>query len=540
MPRNIPKVIFNPQSRGYLKDGFDTVARLLEVTLGPSQGVALSSTELKPTPEPVQDAATLARRITALSDRGQDVGAMLLRSLVWRVHQRIGDGAATTSILAQAILEQASRSVAAGANPVLVQRGIHQAATQASARLKALATPVVNQEQLAGVAFTATREPELSFILSELFDLLGKHAHILVEDYVAPYLEREYINGGQWQAKMISPYLISSPTTGKAIAKDCHVILFNGTLTDSEDALSILRLLSEQENKSFLLVAQKTTGDALNTLVATFVQNKQAFQIVVVDLVRAGDKAFNDLQDLALLTGARLINPQTGDRLSSIKTTDLGFTPRAEANTETLFVAGGRSNPSELRAQINALHTYLSTLDFDDSQVAETQMRLGRLSGSSGILKIGAYSKQERQVLHQKAQQGIRALHAAWRTGVLPGGGTAFLHCIPPLEHIDSPTQDEQSGVRAVSFALKRPFDQLLKNAGITDPNSLAQQIINTPPGMVFSLHDMQLRPALETGVLDAAEVLRTSLEIAASGARLALSTDVILLKRNPRVSYEP
>lgn len=540
MPEYIPKVLFPPVARGVLKDGFDQIARLLELTLGPTQGIVLNSTALKPAPEPMTDAATIARRITELPDRAQDVGAMLLRSLVWRVHQRVGDGSATTAVLAQAILAQANRYVAAGANPVRVQGGIHRATLEALSALKEMAAPVTTQEQLAAVAYTATREPELSFMLSELFDLLGKHAHVVVENYMAPYLEREYINGGQWQARLISPYLVTLPTGGKAVGKDCNVVLYNGNISGSEEVLAIIRLLGEKEQKNLLLVAHKITGEALNTLVATYVQNKQAFQFVLADLVRAGEKARSDLQDLAVLTGARLFDPEAGDRLASIALSDMGSAQRAEAGGEYLFVTGGKGSPAALREHINTLQKHLERLPFDDDQAAEIKMRLGRLSGSSGILKIGAHSQNERQIMHQKAQQGIQALHAALQEGVLPGGGTAYLHCIQGIEQIDCRDEDEHMGCLAVAHALKRPFEQLLKNAGISNPGSLAHDITCAAPGLVFDIQKRCISPALEAGVLDAALVLRACLETASSGARMALSTDVILLKRNPRVTYEP
>ena len=168
---------------------------------------------------------------------------MLLRSLVWRVHQRIGDGCATTAVLAQAILEQASRYVSAGASPVRVQAGIQKATQCVIARLSKMAVPATGHEQLTSVAFTATREPEISFMLGEMFDLLGKHAHVVVENYLAPYLEREYVNGGQWQAKLISPHLITDTTSGKAVGRECNVVLFNGSLSSAEDVLPLVKIL---------------------------------------------------------------------------------------------------------------------------------------------------------------------------------------------------------------------------------------------------------------------------------------------------------
>ena len=540
MSKTTPKVILAPQARGFLRAGFNQMARLLAVTLGPTHGVVFNSTALKPIPEPITDAATIARRITALPDRAQDVGAMLLRSLVWRVHQRIGDGTATTAVLAQAILEQANRYVAAGANPVRVQAGIQKATLHVITTLQDMAFPVTCQEQLASVAYCATREPELSHILGEMFKLLGEHAHVEIEKYMAPYLEREYIDGGQWLAKLSSPHLISASGDGKAVSRDCNVVLFNGNLTSAEEVLPLIKILSQSEQKNLLLVAQKISDAALNTLVATYVQNKQKLQYVLVNLEKTGEKALNDLQDLSLLTGARLFNPIAGDQLKAIKPADMGSARRVEANAEYLRVSGGNGNPTLAREQINALQKYLSSLAFDDSQVEELKMRLGRLAGSMGILKIGAHTQNERDVLHQKAQQGVYALQAALDSGLLPGGGTAYLHCISPVEELESADEDECMGFRAVARALRRPFEQLLQNASESNSGRFAHEIMAVPPGLVYDTLERKIRPAAESGVLDAAKTLIVSLETASSGAQMALSTDVLVLKRKPKISYEP
>lgn len=468
--------------------------------MGPTRGVAFNSTALKPTPEPITDAATIARRITELPGRGQNVGAMLLRSLVWRVHQRVGDGCATTAVLAQAMLEHGSRYVSAGASPVRVQAGIQKATRRVIASLSEMATPVKEVEQLVSVAYTATREPELSFMLGEMFDLLGENAHVVVEKYMAPYLEREYIDGGQWQAKLISPLLVSGAGSGKAVARDCNVVLFNGNLSRAEEVLPIIKILSTKEQKNLLLLAQKISGEAANVLVATFVQNKPRLQFVLVDLVRAGGKAMNDLQDLSILTGARVFDPEAGDRLAAIKPEDMGSAQHAEANSGTLVVTGGKGTPALRDELVQGLQKHLGNLDFDDKERQEVEMRLGRLAGSSGILKVGAYTQNERDVLHQKAEKGIKVLQAAQQAGILPGGGTAFLHCISFVEKMDCADDDERMGYRAVIQALWRPFEQLLKNSGATNARSLAYEITNAAPGLVFDLHQKKSAQRMKPG----------------------------------------
>ena len=540
MPENIPKVILNPHAGTALKNGFNQMTRVLESSMGPTRGTVFHSTDLQSTPEPITDAATIARRITELPGRSQNAGAMLLRSLVWRVHQRVGDGCATTAVLAQSILEHASRYVAAGASAVRVQAGIQKATRHAIASLSKMAMPVKNAEQLVSVAYTATREPELSFMLGEMFDLLGEHAHVTVEKYMAPYLEREYIDGGQWKTRLISPLLVSVAGSGKAIARDCNVVLFNGNLSSAEDVLAIIKILGAKEQKNLLLVAQKISGEAANILVASYVKNKPKLQFVLVELTRAGGKAMNDLQDLSILTGARVFDPETGDRLAAIKPEDMGSARRAEANTETLVVSGGKGDLALRDELMQGLQKYLGSLDFDDKDRQEIEMRLGRLAGSSGILKVGAYTQNERDVLHQKAEKGIKALKAAQQAGVLPGGGTAFLHCISLVEKMECADEDERMGYRALARALWRPFEQILKNSGINNARSLAQEINNAPPGLVFDLQQKRIRLAEESGVLDPAQTLIVSLETASSGAQMALSTDVLVLKRNPRISNEP
>lgn len=545
MTTSIPAVLPFSQTRSALKAGFDQMACLLAATLGPTQGVVFYSEALKSAPEPLTDAATIARRVTALPDRAQDVGAMLLRSLAWRVQQRVGDGCAMTAVLAQAILEQGHRFVSAGANPARVQAGIQKATRRAVELLDEMSRPVTEQNDLSAVALTATGEPELSLALGEMFHRLGRQAYVAIEEYMAAYLEKEYIDGGLWKAKSISTHLMTDPLSGKSIATDCNVVLFNGNLTQAEDVLPLIRLLSQSERRNLLLAAQKIEGQAANALVATCVQNRErlGLQFVLVNLVRAGENALRDLQDLACLTGAKLFDPQAGESLHSIQPADMGFARRAETVEERLVVSG----PSpELRAgalaqsQSAALQAYLDHLPFDDKGRDEVEMRIGRLAGRMGILKIGAGTHNEREVLRQKAEKGLRAARAAQQFGLLPGGGTAYLHCLAPLEALDCADDEERMGVLAVSRALRRPFEQLLHNAGLEYPGRLAHEILQSPPGLVFDVEEKEFCPAAEIGLYDPARSLIVSLETASSGAQMAISTEVIILKKNPRISYEP
>lgn len=533
-----PAVIPPPNSILQLKRGFDLLADLLALTLGPTQGVVLASTDLRPRPEVLTDAATIARRITDLPDPEQNAGLMLLRNLVWRMHERVGDGGAQAAVLAQAILEHSLRGVRLGANPVLVAQGVRQAAQAALERLTQLSQPVQGEDDLVAVARAATGEEKLSWLLGEMFDLLGPRAYIQVEDYVAPYLEREYLEGGRWQAELISPYLITAPALGRAVQPDCLVALYDGVLSTQEEVRPLLELAGAQTPRRLFLAAQRISGEALNLLAATHSQTE--LKIAAVSLKRAGEKASADLADLALLCGAQVISPVLGRRLEMVRQADLGQARRVEAGAEDLLVVGRHGASALLRQEIERLNQRLQALPFGDDGRAELEMRLGRLSGSAGVLKVGAITQTERDYLHQRAEHGIKVLRATLEEGVLPGGGCAYLHCIAAAGAQAAAGSDQALGVRALSRALQAPFEHILRNSGVAAPALFAQDILDRPPGDFYDVISAQILPARQAGVLDSTRVLRAALETAVSGALMALSIDTLVIKRKPKVSYEP
>ncbi len=289
----------------------------------------------------------MARRFLALPDRGEDVGAMILRNLVWRVHERVGDGAATTAVLAQAMLSRAARGVRTGASPVHVQRGLRRgvkAAVQALQRrqpapparvttwrgvkaavqaLQQQARPVRGLRDLIAVAQSATGHEALSARLGEMYARLGPRAHILIEKYVAPYLECEYLPGGRWSARLASPYLVTDAATQSARLAPCRVALFHGNLSTVEEVLPLLELVAPLDPAHLLLVANQVSGEALNALVAT--HRRGGVRIVAVALKRFGEKLRADYADLATVTGARVLSADAGESLRTVTAQALGF-----------------------------------------------------------------------------------------------------------------------------------------------------------------------------------------------------------------------
>ncbi|MEM7112628.1 MAG: TCP-1/cpn60 chaperonin family protein [Chloroflexota bacterium] len=539
-----PYVIAQPDAAYYLKQGYDQVANVLAVTLGPTRGAVLNYSTTKERPELLNDAATIARRIVAIPDRRQDVGAMLMRQLVWRMHKEVGDGGATTAVLAKAILHEGTKMITAGANAVLVQNGIKKATKTAVSALRSLAQPITSQEQLAAVAQAVTAHADLAWVLGEMFSLLGPQAHISVESYVAPYLERAYLEGGRWSGQLISPYLITAPTTQRAIQTDCWVALYDGHLQDPDEVRPLLELVAQQKKQNLLLVAHEISGEPIVGLISGVHQFKENdVQIVAVGLKMGGERGQLELDDLGLLTGATLLGETMGRPLSSIKLADLGQTRRVEADKENLFVIQGRGNQRAIREQIENLQTRLDNLDPDETdERAVLQKRLARFSGSAGILKVGALTKAERTVLKQNAEQGIKALAATMSEGVLPGGGIAYVRAAEAIDPETAVHPEEQMGMIAVKRALEAPFYRLLTNAAIPAPAVVLHDVLAASPDAVFDIVSNTIQPAHEVGIMDAAKILRRALETASSSAEMALSVDVTVLRRRPvtNVDYEP
>ena len=537
-----PAVIPPPHSSVHLKKGFDELADLLALTLGPTQGIIINDSTTSKRPELFDDAATVARRIVALPDRRQDVGAMLLRQVVWRMHQQVGDGAATTAVLAQAILHEATRMVTAGAKTVLVQDGIEKAVAAATKALHEMAQPVSGQEDLAAVAQAVTSQPDIAWVLGEMFSLLGEQAHITIENYVAPFLERIYIEGGRWDAQLISPYLVTAQAGKRAIQKDCQVVLFDSQLKKAEDLKPLLDLAASQSPPNLLLVAPEISGDAVNMLVGVHAHPKNKMKIVAASLSLGGDQGRQELNDLALLTGATLLGEIMGRPLSKITAADLGQAKRVEADKEDLFVILGSGEGRAIREQIQTFQAQIDRMEPGDETRQKLQIRLARLSGSAGILKIGAQTKPERTVLRQKAEQGIKALAAALAEGIVPGGGVAYAQAALAVDPDTAVNPDERMGMLAVKEALKAPFFRILENSHIRAPALPLHDILETGGDSIFDIVSGEIRDAKEAGVMDAAQTVRMALEMAASGAKMALSVDVTVLKRRPvtNVNYEP
>lgn len=534
-----PGVLLADEATVALKQGFDQMAELLALTLGPTQGNILNERDHS-SPESLGDAATIARRVIALPGQAANVGAMLMRNMAWRSHLRAGDGVATTAVLAQAILREAFRYIQAGGNAMLIKRGIDRAVPVVLAELAAQTRSVTDEEALTQVAQTITAESNLSLILGEMFDVLGANAHVTIEDYVAPYLERTYYDGGRWTARLESHYFMTDPIGRRAIQNECQVVLYAGPVKTITDVQPILELAAKQKKRPLLLIAYEVASEALGTLVAN--HQKDTFKVMAVSLRRPANRRAEDFEDLAVMTGAMLLRSEWGQTPAQFTSSGLGYVRRAIATGSDLVLSGAGGAASARREHIQHIQARLAHLPEMDEERDEVRLRLARLSGGVGVLKVGAHSKVERKALHQNAEKAIRSLRLAMREGIVPGGGIAYLQAIPAVERFAGAIEDddERQGTRILARALEEPFRRIVQNRGLTAPSAALAEVQRLGCDYCYDALSDRVLPWAQIGLLDPAGVLRMALEIAASGAMLALTTGAIVLHRKPEESLEP
>lgn len=525
-----PGVVISPEALLALNRGFDRLAALLALTLGPNQGVVINARNGKGDPELLVDTATIVKRVIELPNRAENVGAMLIRAMVQDMHQRYGDGAATAGVLGAAMLHEACVLISAGANPMLLRRGLDRGVSAAVAALEAQSRPVDGREQLHQIALAATGDADLSTVLGEMFDLLGPDGALVVHEFYAPYLEREYLDGGRWTGRPAARRFL--PEGQPELALENPLILaVDQPLTSLDHVRPLLELaLSQGTQRPVLIVCHEAKGDALNTMLLNLNRgtlNVNAF-VPTAGLLPMED----ELADLALLTGGRRLSPAEGWLPARTRPSDFGQARQVTLTREALTVIGGAGDMAERQKRIGELRARLRQTQRDAKDWERLRFRIGRLAGGVGILKIGAYSERERALRKELAMQAVRTLDLVHEAGVVPGGGVAYLECRAAVaaEAQRCSDDDEARGVALVARALEAPFAQLVRNAGEHPPLVLAEAQ-RLGPGHGFDVRTGRYVHMRDAGLLDCTSVVCGALQAAGSAAGIALTTDIIVMR---------
>ena len=569
MPK--PKVVEQPNTTVHLTKGINAMADLLAPTLGPIGGLVANQRDFQRKPELLDDSATTVRRILNLGDPRADVGAMLMRSMIWRVVQRAGDGGATAALLTRSLYLEAVRMMAAGANAMRLAKGVNLGIDAAIKSLQAQARAVAHENDLANVALTVIHDPSLAAVLGEMSYLLGPDAQVTIEKFVAPYLQQFYHAGATVRAQIASMYLYTDVAIKSAVAPEGGLVLIDGKLDNVEDAVAILQAAQEAGVKSLTIVAGQVSDAVIGLLVANSRQGeiaKRAAQaarsknsgngkekgtekgkekaeelkkpvIIAAKPKDVGDARRALFDDLALATGGEVLGRAWSRSVKQIRASDIGRTQRSEVSNELLMIVPEQQHNEGVNARCADLRAQLAQMTLDDEDRPLAVQRLAWLTGGMGILKIGTESKLDREVRAQNAERTLKVLSAAQHTGMVPGGGAAYFHAIAALNEIEA-EDDVRFGVQIVQRALAAPLRQILENSHVASSSVIMEQIRQAGPTATYHVIDAKVVDAYEGGVLDVAGVLTTVLQTAASAALMALTTDTIIYHKNPKQATTP
>ncbi len=541
---NRPRVVKQPTTHQDIMIGINMIADLLAPTIGPTGGAVASGPTAGNRVEMLDDASTIVRRIISLGNQRTDIGAMVMRSLIWRVGQRAGDGGATAALIARSLYREGVRMSNAGFNSVRMARGIEQGVKVAIATLNQQSRPITGETDLAAVARTITKDEALAAVLGEMSYLLGADAHIVIEKFVAPYLQRRYIAGAHFAAEISSMYFYTQPDQRRALLTAPAIAIFDERLTDASQILPVMEAAVQQGHKALAVIALDVSGSALGTLVTNqqAPEDKKKLSTLAVKLKVIGQEFKWALTDLALLTGATVLGTSHVRSGARALPSDLGQTQRVEFANKGVVVVAHDSQRAEIQDEVSRLRRLVVDTPLDDEDRPKYMRRLATLTGGVGELKIGAHVKGEREVREAQATRSFKVLSAAQRGGVVAGGGAGLFHCIPAVLAAADAESDEgvAQGMRLLAKALAAPLEQIITNSGLGVPRVFMQQIRDGGPNTTFDVFAGKVVDAYTSGVLDVNDVVAKVLHIAASGAMMALSTDAIVYHRKPQQSLQP
>ena len=517
---------FTQEARASLKAGVDKMANAVKTTLGPKgRNVAVDKKFGAPTV--THDGVTVAREIE-LEDPFENMGAQLLKEAATKTNDIAGDGTTTSVVIAQAIVTEGLKNIAAGANPMLLKRGLEKGVDAVVAELKSQAVEVKGKEEIAHIAGISAADEEIGALIAEVHDKVGRDGVITVEESKGLEFEKEYVEGMQIDRGYISAYFVTHADRMEAVIEDAYILVTDKKISAITDILPVLEKLV-QVSKNLVIVAEDIDGEALATLVVNKLRG--TINVLGVKAPGFGDRRKAMLEDIAILTGGKVISEEVGRKLDSTTVADLGRARRVTSNKdETTFVEGHGSQEGILARvkQIKALIEE-TTSDFDKEKLNE---RLAKLAGGVAIIRVGAATEIELKEKKHRVEDALSAARAAVEEGILPGGEVALLNAVKALDKVQA-TGDELTGVNILRRALEEPFRQLVANAGQDGGVMLEgvrrKQAESKSGTWGYDVIKNEIVDLVKTGIIDPAKVTRSALENGASVAAMILTTEALI-----------
>jgi chaperonin GroEL len=525
----MPKQLyFNEEARRALKRGVDVVADAVKTTLGPrGRNVAIDKKFGAPTV--THDGVTVAKEIE-LKDPFENMGARLLVEVATKTNDVAGDGTTTATVLAQAIVNEGLKVVAAGVNPMLLKRGLDKGSDAVVAELKSLARPVRDRADIAHVATISAADSEIGDLIAEVMEKVGKDGVITVEESRGIAFETEYTEGMQIDRGYISPYFVTNSERMESELDEPYILITDKKISSIQDILPVLEKVLQTGNKNFVIVAEDVEGEALATLVVNKLRG--TINALAVKAPGFGDRRKAMLGDIATLTGGTVISEEIGRKLDSATMADLGRARRVVSDKDNTTFIEGRGDESAIKGRIDQIRaqTETTTSDFDREKLQE---RLAKLAGGVAVLKVGAATEPELKEKKHRVEDALSTARSAVEEGIVPGGGVALINVVSALDNVQPTNDDERFGLQILKRAMEEPLRQLARNAGedgavIIDSVRRAQKE-KGDPNYGYNVLTGQFGSMIEQGVLDPVKVTRSAVQNAVSIAGLLLTTEALV-----------
>ncbi len=516
------QLLFDQQARQALKDGIDALADAVKITLGPKgRNVVLDKKFGAPTI--TNDGVTIAKDID-LEDPFENIGAQLAKEVASKTNDIAGDGTTTATVLAQAIVQEGLKNVAAGASPMALKRGLESASAAVIDTLKKNATPVTTRQQMAQVAsISANNDEAIGTLIGEVMEKVGKDGVITVEESKGIATEVEYVEGMAFDRGYISPYFVTNPEKMEAEIEDAYILVTDKKISAVADILPMLEKLL-QVSKNLLIICEDCDGEALATLAVNKLRG--TINVVAVKAPGFGDRRKESLGDLAALTGAEVISEELGRKLDSVAIDDLGRARRVVIGKEETTIIEGKGPPEAVQGRVAQIKAALETTtsDWDREKLQE---RLGKLAGSVAVIKVGAATEVELKEKKHRVEDALSATRAAVEEGIVSGGGVAFINALPVLEK-SKLEGDEKTGVNILRRALEEPLRRIAINAG-QDGSVMVQNVKEMKKGEGYDAAKDEYGNMEKKGIIDPLKVTRAALENAISIAGMVLTTNCLV-----------
>ena len=519
---------FSDEARRSLKAGLDKLAEAVGTTLGPKgRNVALDKKWGAPTV--THDGVTVAKEIE-LEDPYENMGAQLLKEAATKTNDVAGDGTTTATVLAQAIVNEGMKNVAAGANAMLLKRGLEVGSEAVVKAIREMARPVDTREDVANVAAISAADMEIGNLIADVMDKVGKDGVITVEESKGLEFEVEYVEGMQFDRGYISPYFISNADTAEAVLEDAYVLIYDKKISSAQDLVPLLEKMVQAGRRNLLVVAEDVDGEALATLVLNKLRG--VFNVVAVKAPAFGDRRKEMLRDIAVLTGGEVITEEMGRQLETATLQDLGEARRVVSTKDDTTIIEGMGAEAEIRGRVEQIRAQIesTTSDYDREKLQE---RLAKLSGGVAIIRVGAATEVELKEKKHRVEDALSATRAAVEEGIVAGGGVSLVNAVKALDGVEVEYADEKTGLNILRTALEKPMKGIVGNAGMDGAVVIAEirrrQAETGDTAIAFDVMGNRYVDMFEAGIIDPAKVTRSAVENATSIAAMILSTEALI-----------